>query len=51
MDNQQERTYCTAQETTQYFVITYMGKESESIIKSLCCASETNIALKSTIRQ
>lgn len=25
MDNQQERTYYTAQETTQYFVITYMG--------------------------
>ena len=32
---------------TQYFVITYKGKESEKeyITKSLCCTPETNMTL------
>ena len=51
------RTYCIAQTTMQYFVITCMGKKSEKeyicvrlsehmcITEPLCCTSETKAIL------
>ena len=41
--------YTLAQETTQYSVMAYMGKESKKvdtcITDSLCCTPETNMTL------
>ena len=44
------RTYCAAQETTQYSMVTCMGEESKKrvnicITDSLCCTADTDTAL------